>query len=271
MALTLRALGGLSTEQIARAFLVSEETMKRRLSRAKAKIKATGIPFAVPAEHLLPDRLDAVLAVIYLIYNEGYSGRVDLAAEAIRLGRVLPSLMPDEPEAHGLLALMMLHHARRRARFAPARIWCCSPIRTDRCGTTPSWLAGRSCSTGRSRCAGAAQYVLQAAIAVATGRASRSTGRRSPRSTSSCPSSPVRRWSSSTARSPWPRPARPRARSSWSAGLELDTYPYLHSTRAELLRRLGRPEEARAAYERALELTGSEPERRFLSRRLAEL
>ena len=92
--------------------------MKRRLSRAKAKIKATGIPFAVPDAHLLAERLDAVLAVVYLIYNEGYRGRVDLGAEAIRLGRVLVALMPHEPEAHGLLALMMIHHARRRARFS---------------------------------------------------------------------------------------------------------------------------------------------------------
>src|ERR671918_48937 len=95
--------------------------MKRRLSRAKAKIKATGIPFAVPAKHLLPDRLKAVLAVVYLIYNEGYSdppARVDLAGEAIRLGRVLAALMPDEPEVHGLLALMQIHHARRKARFS---------------------------------------------------------------------------------------------------------------------------------------------------------
>jgi RNA polymerase sigma-70 factor (ECF subfamily) len=118
IALTLRALGRLQTAEIAKAFLVSEETMKRRLSRAKAKIKATAIPFAVPEAHLLPHRFDAVLAVIYLIFNEGYSGRVDLGAEAIRLGRVLTALMPDEPEAHGLLALMMIHHARRRARFS---------------------------------------------------------------------------------------------------------------------------------------------------------
>jgi RNA polymerase sigma-70 factor (ECF subfamily) len=118
VALTLRTLGGLSTEEIGRAFLVSEETMKRRLSRAKVKIKTAGIPFAVPADRKLPERLDAVLAVIYLIYNEGYSGRVDLAAEAIRLGRVLASLMPDEAEVHGLLGLMLLHHARRQARFS---------------------------------------------------------------------------------------------------------------------------------------------------------
>jgi RNA polymerase sigma factor (sigma-70 family) len=109
VALTLRALGGLTTEEIARAFLVSEETMKRRLTRAKLKIKQAGIPFTVPADHLLPDRLGAV----YLIFNEGYGGRVDLAGEAIRLGGVLVALMPDEGEVRGLLALMPLHHARR--------------------------------------------------------------------------------------------------------------------------------------------------------------
>src|SRR5919205_4070034 len=118
VALTLRALGGLSTDDIARAFLVPPETMKRRLTRAKAKIRATGIPFAVPADHLLADRLDAVLAVVYLIFNAGYGGRVDVAAEALRLGSLLATLMPDEPEVHGLLALMLIHHARRHARFA---------------------------------------------------------------------------------------------------------------------------------------------------------
>src|SRR5262249_1744689 len=114
---TLRALGGLETAEIARAFLVSEPTMKRRLTRAKAKIKATGIPFTVPDAQRLPERVDAVLAVLYLIYNEGYGGRVGLGAEAIRLGRVLAGLLPDEPEAHGVLALMLIQHARRRARF----------------------------------------------------------------------------------------------------------------------------------------------------------
>ena len=117
VALTLRALGGLRTEEIARAFLVPEETMKRRLSRAKRKIKDAGIPFRVPADHLLPERLAAVLAVVYLIFNEGYGGRVDLAAEALRLGAALAELMPDEPEVHGLQALMLLDDARREARF----------------------------------------------------------------------------------------------------------------------------------------------------------
>ena len=122
VALTLRALGGLTTEEIARAFLVPEETMKRRLSRAKRKIRDAGIPFSVPAEHLLPERLAAVLAVVYLIFNEGYSGRVDLAAEALRLGAALTELMPDEPEVHGLMALMLLDDARRDARFADGEL-----------------------------------------------------------------------------------------------------------------------------------------------------
>src|SRR4051794_28860489 len=130
VALTLRTLGGLTTQEIARAFLVPEETMKRRLSRAKAKIKATAIPFAVPADHRLPDRLAAVLAVVYLIFNEGYPDRGDLAGEAIRLGRLLAGLMADEPEVWGLLALMLLHDSRRQARVVGGRRL--PPARQDR-------------------------------------------------------------------------------------------------------------------------------------------
>jgi RNA polymerase sigma-70 factor (ECF subfamily) len=117
VALTLRALGGLRTEEIARAFLVSEEAMKRRLSRAKRKIRDAGIPFRIPADHLLPERLAAVLAVVYLIFNESYtSPRADLAADALRLVAALAELMPDEPEVHGLRALMLINDARRAAR-----------------------------------------------------------------------------------------------------------------------------------------------------------
>src|SRR5207237_8110857 len=117
VALTLRTLGGLTTDEIARAFLVPESTMAQRLVRAKRKIKAAGIPFRVPPDHLLPDRVDAVLAVVYLIFNEGYGGRGPLATEALQLGRALAELMPDEPEVQGLLALMLLLDARREARF----------------------------------------------------------------------------------------------------------------------------------------------------------
>ena len=118
VALTLRTLGGLTSDEIARAFLVSPETMRRRLSRARAKIRVAGIPFAVPAAERLPERLAAVLAVIYLIFNEGYGGRGDLATEAVRLGQVLAELLPAEPEVAALLALMYLHDSRRDARFA---------------------------------------------------------------------------------------------------------------------------------------------------------
>jgi RNA polymerase sigma-70 factor, ECF subfamily len=122
VALTLRTLGRLRTEEIARAFLVPEATMAKRLIRAKRKIRAAGIPFRVPPAHLLSDRLAAVLVVVYLIFNEGYGGRGDLAAEAIRLGRALAELMPDEPEVHGLLALMLVNDARRDARFADGTV-----------------------------------------------------------------------------------------------------------------------------------------------------
>src|SRR6202167_4849162 len=117
VALTLRTLGGLKTDEIARAFLVSEATMAQRLVRAKRKIKAAGIPFRIPPAHLLPDRLIAVLAVVYLIFNEGYDGRGELSAQAIRLGVSLAELMPDEPEVFALLALMLLHDSRRAARL----------------------------------------------------------------------------------------------------------------------------------------------------------
>jgi RNA polymerase sigma-70 factor (ECF subfamily) len=269
VALTLRALGGLSTEEIARAFLVSPETMKRRLSRAKAKIKVAGIPFSVPPDHLLPGRLAAVLAVVYLIFNEGYSGSVDLAAEAIRLGRVLALLMPDEPEVHGLLALMLCHHARRGARFSAEELVLLED--QDRSLWDAAQIEeGRAMLDRALALHGRGSYVLQAAIAclqteeqidwpqVAAlyGELARLTR------------SPVVELNRAVALA---QTGSPGAALEIVERLALENYQYLHSTRAELLRRVGRTDEARAAYRRALELARAEPERRFLERRIAEL
>jgi RNA polymerase sigma-70 factor (ECF subfamily) len=269
VALTLRALGGLRTDEIARAFLVSEETMAKRLGRAKRKIKAAGIPFRVPPAHLLPDRLAAVLAVVYLIFNEGYGGRPDLAGEAIRLGRALAGLMPDEPEVHALLALMLVNDARRDARFENGTIVLLAD--QDR----SLWDAGRI-AEGRATLdralalGGRGPYVLQAAlaalhvddppdwpqIAALYAELARSTG------------SPVVELNRAAAIA---EAGDPRSALDLVEGLELDGYHYLHATRAELLRRLDRVDDARMAYGRALELVHSDAERRFLERRLLEL
>jgi RNA polymerase sigma-70 factor (ECF subfamily) len=269
VALTLRTLGGLTTEEIARAFLVPAETMKRRLTRAKGKIKTAGIPFSVPADHLLPDRLAAVLAVVYLIFNEGYGGRVDLAVEAIRLGRMLASLMPDEPEVRGLLALMLLHDSRRDARFAGGELVLLQD--QDRSRWNRAQIAeGRALLDRAIALQGRGSYVLQAAIAslqaddlidwaeiaVLYGELARVTG------------SPVVELNRAVAVA---EVEGPEAALRIVDALTLDDYQYLHSTRADLLRRLGRTDEARAAYERALELARSEPERRFIEGRIEEL
>jgi RNA polymerase sigma-70 factor, ECF subfamily len=269
VALTLRALGGLETAEIARAFLVSEETMKRRLTRAKTKIKATGIPFAVPDAHLLPDRLDAVLAVIYLIYNEGYSGRVDLAAEAIRLGQVLATLMPDEPEAHGLLALMMIHHARRLARFSGEDLVLLEDQNRS-LWDMPQIAAGQAVLERAVTMGGRGAYVIQAAIA------SLQTAEQIDwpqvaglyRRLAELTGSAVVELNRAAALA---QAGDPAAALSAVERLDLDGYLYFHSTRGELLRRLGRGDEARTAYRRALELATSTPERRFLARRLEGL
>jgi RNA polymerase sigma-70 factor (ECF subfamily) len=269
VALTLRTLGGLSTEEIARAFLVPEETMRKRLVRAKRKIKSAGIPFRVPPAQLLPERLAAVLAVVYLVFNEGYGGRGELAAEAIRLGRALVELLPHEPEVHGLLALMLINDARRDARFADGTVVLLRD--QDRSLWNFDQIAeGRAALERALALAGRDPYVLQAAIAALHveepqdwpqlaalyGELARLTG------------SAVVELNRAAALA---EAGEVEAGLALVERLELERYHYLHATRAELLRRLDRVVEARVAYERALELVHSEAERRFLERRLAEL
>jgi RNA polymerase sigma-70 factor (ECF subfamily) len=269
VALTLRALGGLSTGDIAAAFLVPEDTMKRRLTRAKAKIRLSGIPFAVPDDHLLPDRLGAVLTVVYLIFNEGYGGRVDLASEAIRLGRLLANLMPDEPEVHGLLALMLIHHARRGARFRGAELVLLAD--QDRSlWDAPELAAGRKALDRAIALRARGRFVLQAAIASL--QSDEQIDWREVvalyEQLATLTGSPVVELNRAVALA---EAGAPETALEIVERLELGEYRYLHSTRAELLRRLHRPDEAREAYRRALDLTRSEPERRFLERRLREL
>ena len=269
VALTLRTLGGLSTPEIARAFLVAEPTMAQRLVRAKRKIKAAGIPFRVPPDHLLPDRLAAVLAVVYLIFNEGYAGRNELASEALRLGSALAELMPDEPEVHGLLAMMLMHDARRAARFHDGDLVLLAD--QDRSlWETAQIAAGRARLDRALALRGRGPYVVQAAIAslhldeprdmpqiaALYGELARLTN------------SPVVELSRAVAVA---EADGPEAGLDIIDGLDLDDYRYLHSTRGELLRRLGRTAEARDAFGRALALVDDDAERRLLERRLQEL
>ena len=269
VALTLRAIGGLNTEDIARAFLVSPETMKRRLTRAKAKIKAAGIPFAVPADSLLPERVAAVLAVVYLIFNEGYQGRVDLAEEALRLARALTGLLSDQPEVLGLQALMLLHDARREARFGGDDLVLLQD--QDRSLWNRAQVGeGRATLERALARDGRGPYVLQAMIA--------SLQLEQPPDWSSIAAlyaelsaltgSPVVELNRAVAVA---QAQGPEAGLDIVDGIDLDSYVYLHSTRAELLRRLGRTVDARAAYQRAIGLAQLASERHFLERRLAEL
>ncbi len=266
VALTLRALGGLTNDEIARAFLVTPETMKRRLSRAREKIRLAGIPFAVPPERLLPERLAAVLAVVYLIFNEGYGGRSDLAAEALSLGRVLAGLMPDEPDVHGLLALMSLLQARAPARFAAGEpVLLADQDRTlwDR----ELIAAGRAALDRGLALRGRGPYVLQAAVASLHCDAPIDWPEIAAlyAELAELTASPVVELNRAVAIA---EAGSPQAALAIVDGLDLGGYPYLHSTRAELLRRLGRTAEAADAYRRALALTTRETDARFLRRQL---
>ncbi len=266
VALTLRTLGGLTTPKIASAFLIPEATMAQRLVRAKRKIKTAGIPFRVPPPHLLPDRLAAVLGVVYLIFNEGWSGRGPLAAEALGLGLALTELMPDEPETHGLLALMLLHDSRRSARLRDGEL--VTLAEQDRDLWDHDQLARGRLEVDRALALrGRGVYTLQAAIAslhagpepdwaqIAElyGELSRLTA------------SPVVELNRAAAIA---EAGDPRTALTILDGLELDDYRYLHSTRAEVLHHLGRDDAACAHYRRAAELTPDDMERRLFERRM---
>ncbi|HEY6478898.1 MAG TPA: sigma-70 family RNA polymerase sigma factor [Streptosporangiaceae bacterium] len=277
VALTLRSLAGMSTAEIARAFVVPEPTMGQRLFRAKQKVAHAGIPFRVPPGHLLPERLPAVLHVLYLLFNQGYGdpGQARLAREAIRLARVLAALMPDEPEAHGMLALMLLHDARRASR-TDASGDLVTLAEQDRSRWDQAQITEGTAILERAlRRSRAGPFQIQAAIAACHATAPAADQTDWPQIAGLygqlarvAPSAIVDlNRAVAIGMAQGPEAALPLVEAIAGTG-QLDTYYLLHATRADLLRRAGRSAEASASYRAALGLAPTEAERRFLRGRL---